>query len=74
MRLDWENEIEVIKQGSAVSLYLLPNMFITMALIGAVVYFSQFINSLMITCVMIVVLSIFAALSYAKVMALSKED
>lgn len=74
MRLDWENEIEVIKQGSAVSLYLLPNMFITMALIGAVVYFSQFINSLMITCVMIVVLSIFAALSYAKVMALTKED
>ena len=32
MRLDWENEIEVIKQGAAVSIYLLPNMFAVMGL------------------------------------------
>ena len=32
MRLDWENEIEVIKQGAAVALYLLPNMFVTMGI------------------------------------------
>lgn len=32
MRLDWENEVEVIKQGSAVAVYLIPNILITMAL------------------------------------------
>lgn len=32
MKLNWENEIEVVKQGAAVSIYLLPNMFGTMIL------------------------------------------
>ncbi len=30
MRLDWENEIEVIKQSTAVAIYLFPNMILTM--------------------------------------------
>ncbi len=74
MRLDWENEIEVVKQGAAVSIYLLPNMLITMALIAGTVYLGQFINSLLITGLLIVVVGILAVLSYAKVMALTKED
>ena len=32
MPLHWENEIEVVKQGTAVSVYLLPNMFVTVIL------------------------------------------
>lgn len=32
IKLEWENEMEVIKQGSAVAIYMLPNMFITMGL------------------------------------------
>ena len=74
MRLDWENEIEVVKQGAAVSIYLLPNMLVTMALIAGTVYLGQFINSLLITGLLIVVVGILAVLSYAKVMALTKED
>ncbi len=31
LRLDWQNEVEVVKQGAAVTFYLLPNMFATMA-------------------------------------------
>lgn len=34
LRLDWENEIEVIKQGSAVSSYLIPNMLATLVMLG----------------------------------------
>ena len=37
MQLDWENEIQVIKQGRAVASYLLPNMFGTMFIGGGAV-------------------------------------
>ena len=39
IKLDWDNEIEVIKQGSAVAWYLFPNMLLTCALlVGAVIF------------------------------------
>ncbi len=38
MQLDWENEVEVIKQGSAVSIYMLPNMVVGMGLCVPVVF------------------------------------
>ena len=37
MQLDWENEIQVIKQGRAVASYLLPNMLGTMFIGGGAV-------------------------------------
>ena len=37
MQLDWDNEIQVIKQGRAVTAYLLPNMFGTMFIGGGLV-------------------------------------
>ena len=37
MQLDWENEIQVIKQGRAVATYLLPNMMSTMLIGGGAV-------------------------------------
>ncbi len=73
MRLDWENEVEVIKQGTAVSIYLLPNMFITMGLIVLVVWLGTKINPNIITVILIVVASILASLSYLRVMKLTKE-
>ena len=33
MKLEWENEIEVVKQGAAVGVYMLVNMLLTMALL-----------------------------------------
>ena len=33
--MDWDKEVEAVKQGSAVMFYLLPNMFITMAAAAA---------------------------------------
>ena len=70
MRLDWENEIEVIKQGAGVALYLLPNMFVTMGLIVLVVFLGTFINVNLITIIMILIVSVLAVLSYLKVMSL----
>jgi ABC-2 type transport system permease protein len=37
MNLDWENEVQVIKQGRAVTAYLLPNMLSTMVIGGGIV-------------------------------------
>ena len=73
LRLDWENEIEIVKQSTALMVYLFPNMFITMALIVLVVYLGTIISSLLVTLILIFAVSILALLSYLRVMALAKE-
>ncbi len=73
MRLDWENEIEVIKQGSAVTLYLLPNMFATMGLMVLVVILGMKMDQNMVLLIMIFFELLLAGLSYLRVMTLSKE-
>ncbi len=72
MRLDWENEIEVVKQGSAVAVYLLPNMFVVMALCGLVIYLGTRMDHKLLTLIFILISGLLAALSYRRVMALSK--
>jgi len=44
MRLDWENEVEVIKQGSAVAIYMFPNMIATMGLVVLAVFLGTRLN------------------------------
>lgn len=72
IKLDWENEIEVIKQGAAVAIYMLPNMFVVMGLCVLVVVLGRFINHNLITGIMILITSLLSALSYGRVMKLSK--
>ena len=71
MRLDWENETEVIKQGSAVAIYLLPNMFATMGLTVLAVFLGQQMDPKALTLLLILIISTLAALSYRRVMVLS---
>ena len=73
IRLDWENEVEVIKQGAAVAIYLFPNMMITMGLIVLVVYLGTIIDPNLVTALLILVVSVLTALSYIKVISLSKK-
>ncbi|MBP5310301.1 MAG: hypothetical protein J6Z05_06870, partial [Lachnospiraceae bacterium] len=70
MRLDWENEVEVVKQGPAVSLYLLPNMFATMALMVLVVFLGTRIDQNAVLGLMILIEAALAAFFYRKVMNL----
>ena len=72
MRLDWENEVEVIKQGSAVAIYMFPNMIVTMGLIVLVVYLGTIMDINIVMGIMILIVSVLTALSYLKVMSLSK--
>ena len=72
IKLDWENEVEVIKQGAAVAIYLLPNMFVIMGLCVLVVALGKVMNHNLISVIMILITSLLSALSYGRVMKLSK--
>ena len=72
MRLDWENEIEVIKQGAAVALYILPNMFVVMGLVVLVVILGLRMDHRLLALAFILLASVLAALSYMRVMSLAK--
>ena len=72
MRLDWENEVEVIKQGAAVLIYLLPNLFATMALVVLIVFLGMRMDHALLTVVLILIVTILAWLSYRRAIALSE--
>ncbi len=72
MKLEWENEIEVIKQGSAVAIYMFPNMFAVMGLTVLSVFLGTKLNHNLVTGVFILISAALTALSYKKVLKLSK--
>lgn len=47
-KLDWDNEIEVVKQSAAVTVYLLPNMFVTMGLIAGVIFLNYLLKNVIL--------------------------
>ena len=71
MRVDWENEVEVIKQGPAVMIYLLPNMFVVMILTVLVVFLGMALDHVHIALGFTAAAALFAALSYRRVMKLA---
>ena len=72
MRLDWENEVEVIKQGAAVVIYMLPNMIVVMALTVAAVILGLSIDRCLLALLFTLAAAALAALSYWRVMVLAK--
>ena len=71
MRLDWENEIEVIKQSAAVAVYMLPNMFAVMGLTVLVVFLGTRMDHRLLTSAGIAIAGVLAALSYMKVLRMT---
>ena len=67
IKLQWENEVEVIKQGSAVVIYLFPNMFVAMGLVVLAVYLGTVTDQRIITLIMTLAAGTLAYLSYRKV-------
>ncbi len=74
MRLDWENEIEVIKQGAAVAIYMLPNMFVVMGLTVLAVVLGLRFDHRLLTLAFTVIAALLAALSYLRAMSLAKRN
>lgn len=71
IKLDWENEIEVIKQSSAVTVYMLPNMFAVMIITVLAVFLGTFVNHKLLTLLFILITALLALLSYRRVMVLA---
>ena len=72
MRLDWENEIEVIKQGAAVAIYMLPNMFVVMGLTVLAVVLGLRVDHRLLALGFTLIAAVLAALSYRRVLRLAK--
>lgn len=72
LRLDWENEVEVIKQGAGVAVYMFPNMLVTIALTVVSVILGLRVDSRLTTLGFTLIAAILAALSYLRVMALAR--
>ena len=71
MRLDWENEIEVIKQSAAVAIYMFPNMLGNMGLIVLVIYLGLKTDANIVMTVLIFITLLLAFLSYKRAMRLA---
>ena len=72
MRLDWENEIEVIKQGTAVALYLFPNMIAVMGLCVLTVVLGMKMDHALLALLFILISGALTALCYVRVIKLSE--
>lgn len=73
MKLEWENEIEVVKQGAAVTIYLLPNMFVTMIFSALSIFLGIIMGHMIPTLIFIVLYSGLAVISYIGVMSLARK-
>lgn len=73
MRLDWDNEVEVIKQGAAIRSYLLPNMLVTVGLFALAIWLQQIVGGVCTTVILIVIAGLLTLGSYGSVRRLVKE-
>ena len=73
-KLEWENEIEVIKQGAAVAIYMFPNMFAVMAIAALNVFLGMKMDHNLLALLMILIVTVLAVLCYLRVMALAKRE
>ena len=74
MKLDWENEIEVIKQSSAVVIYMFPNMFGGMILGVIMVLAGRSIEHSLLIALLILVFGLLTSLCYRKSISLAKKS
>ena len=70
-KLEWENEIEVVKQGASLMIYLFSNMILTMVLFIAV--FVAPINSFLLLGIIAGVLAALSVIFYAITMKMAKK-
>lgn len=68
INLEWENEVEVIKQGKAMLIYLFPNMFVTVILAVPIVLASKSIGGNAIVLILAAAYGLLAFLFYRIVM------
>lgn len=73
-RLDWENEVEVIKQGAGVAIYMFPNMIAGMGLAVLVIFLGIKINHNLLALILTAAIAVLALLSYLRALALANKE
>ena len=74
MKLDWENEVEVVKQGMASGLYLFVNMVLTIIMLLGSVFLGMILNTYLICAMRSVLYLIITAIAYVGLKAIVKEE
>lgn len=74
MRLDWENEVEVIKQGRAVVIYMFPNMIAAMIMVVLAVVLGMQMDHRILALIFIMAVSLLAGLSFMRAMVLAERN
>jgi len=74
MRLDWENDIEVVKQGTAMLVYMFPNMALAMGLCALSVFLGTKMSHSLLAGAFILIISALAAIYYLKALKLSEKQ
>ena len=72
MKLEWENEIEVIKQGTAVVVYMFPNMILTCAMLFGSIFLSKVIGIVFATILAVTIYLVLIFIVSLRVKALCK--
>ena len=71
VKLDWENEVEVVKSGPAVNTYVLPNLFGTMIVIALMIVLSFIMDLKLLVLIVSALYIILTLWSYARVRKLA---
>ena len=71
-KMDWENEVEVIKQGSAIALYMIPNMIATLFLVVLVIFIGRIVGTMPVIIVLSIISTVMTVVIYAIVMHKAK--
>lgn len=74
IKFNWENEIEVVKQSAAVSIYLLPNMFGVMILVGVSIYLVPKMGAELFILAVIAFVAVLTAALYTAVKRLAQKN
>ncbi len=72
MRLDWENEVEIIKQGTGVVVYMFPNMILTTALLFGCIFLSDTIGTVGVIMIATLIYAVLTFVFSLRVEKLSK--
>lgn len=72
MKLEWENEIEVIKQGTAVVVYMFPNMILTCAMLFGSIFLSKVIGIVLVSLIIALVYVLLSLIVYLRVKSLCR--
>ena len=67
IKLDWENEIEVIKQGTAVAAYMFPNMIMTTGLMFGSIFLAKRLGTIPVILVAIVIYSVLSMYFFTRI-------